>query len=271
MLTRAAVKKFRNTIYTYYHLHTRRLPWRQTRNPYCILVSEIMLQQTQVNRVLEKYTQFLKRFPTLTSLAEAKLGDVYAVWQGLGYNRRAKFLRDLAWVLVSEYKGRLPKTQAELLTLPGIGPATAAALQAFVFNQPALYLETNVRSVYLHHFFKDKVSVPDSALLPVIEQTMDKSNPRKWNYALLDYGVYIKQTFKNPSRRSLHHIKQSKFVGSLRQVRGGVLKQLVQAPASAKELSGLLRFEVERVEAALHALQAEKMIIKKGRRYFLAL
>lgn len=148
------IRAFRAAVWKYFHVSGRHnLPWRKTKDPYKILVSELMLQQTQVSRVLVKYAEFLKAFPTLESLARAPLGGVLKVWQGLGYNRRAKFLHQLAKVVVAESGGRLPRTETELLNLPGIGKATAAAILAFAFNQPVLYLETNVRSVFLHHFF----------------------------------------------------------------------------------------------------------------------
>lgn len=154
-------KKFVKTVWEHYQRHGRRsLPWRRTKNPYYILVSEIMLQQTQVDRVIPKYTSFLKQF-TVKRLSEASLGDVLREWQGLGYNRRAKLLHQCAIQIGNEYKGKFPKTHAELMKLPGIGHYTAGAIMAFAYNSPVPIIETNIRTVFIHHFFHDATDISD--------------------------------------------------------------------------------------------------------------
>lgn len=197
-------------------------------NPYHILVSECMLQQTQVERVIPKYKAFLKKYPTLKKLALAKEVEVLTLWQGLGYNRRARNLVRTAVAITNEFHGKFPQDYEELVQLPGIGPYTARALQVFAFNQPVVLIETNIRAVYINSFFKKKEKVSDKSLLPYIERTIDKSNPRKWYSALMDYGAFLKKEVVNPSRQSIHHRKQSTFKGSKRYVRGQIIKHLLR-------------------------------------------
>lgn len=258
------IAQFRNIVWDYYRKQGRcDLPWRKTRNPYKILVSELMLQQTQVQRVLPKYSQFLKLFPTIKILAAAHLSEVLKAWQGLGYNRRAKFLHQLAQEVTKNHQGKLPRTEVELVRLPGIGKATAAALAAFSFNKPTTYLETNVRSVFLHHFFNDRQGVPDAELLLIIARAAAGQDPRTWNWALLDYGVYIKTTYGNPNTKSKHYTKQSKFEGSDRQVRGQVLRVLGSGPVSSRVLVQELKVDVQRADKILTGLLQEGLISKR--------
>ena len=212
----------------------RDLPWRRTRDPYGIWVSEVMLQQTQVARVDGRWQRWLARFPSLEALARAEVADVLEEWQGMGYNRRALSLRAAAQAMV-DGGGEMPSDERELVALPGIGPATAAGIRAFAFDLPATYLETNVRTVFLHELFSDAEDVPDSALLPLVRETCPKDasnpddDPRTWYYALLDYGAYLKRTVPNPSRRSRSHVRQSRFEGSHRQKRAEVVRLLLEA------------------------------------------
>lgn len=265
MVSTREMAAFQKTIWAYYKKSGRHsLPWRKTKDPYKILVSELMLQQTQVSRVLVKYAEFLKQFPTIQALADAPLADVLRAWQGLGYNRRAKFLHLLAKEVVKKNKGGLPSTEAELLLLPGIGRATASAIMAFACNKPTVYLETNVRSVFLHYFFKDADGVSDSDLLPLIERAAQGQSAREWNWALLDYGSYIKTTFGNPNARSKHYTKQSKFEGSNRQIRGAVLRELEKGALSKTRLMAQLQFDTTKTEKVLADLQKEQLVSKRG-------
>lgn len=225
-------KQFQKIIWDYYRNHARDFPWRRTTIPYRIAVSEIMLQQTQAQRVIPKYQNFIKQFPTWQVLAAAPLREVLLAWQGLGYNRRGKALHELANIICSDYKNKLPANPQILKTLPGIGPATAASICAFAFNQPTVFIETNIRSVFIHFFFKDQDNISDKAIQPLVVKTLDQQNPRQWYFALMDYGVMLKRTFKNPSRKSLHHTSQTPFQGSHRQIRGRILKQLTQSPVA---------------------------------------
>ncbi len=257
-----------STVWKHYRLHGRKnLPWRQTRNPYRILVSEVMLQQTQVERVTQKYRLFLKQFPTVFALADATLGDVLRAWQGLGYNRRAKTLHECAKKITVQFKGRIPKKINDLITLPGVGPYTAGAIMVFAFNEPATLIETNVRSVYLHHFFAHVSEIPDGEIFKIIDRTLDRKNPREWYYALMDYGAFIKKEFGNPNRRSRHFITQPAFSGSNRHIRGSILRLLAARRLSRTNFHELLNFEDARIDAQLETLARESLIVNRRGMY----
>jgi A/G-specific adenine glycosylase len=262
-------KKLVSTVMEYYQTNGRdSLPWRKTKDPYKILVSEVMLQQTQVERVIPKYKAFLSAFPNIEALSNASLGEVLVLWQGLGYNRRAKMLHLCAKALMSEYGGMFPRSREVLKTLPGIGDYTSGAVTAFAFSSPEVFIETNIRTVYIYHFFIDKTQVTDTELLPHIEATLDRENPRVWYYALMDYGSYLKKTIGNQNRNSRHYTKQSTFKGSDRQIRGAIIRLLSKKQCTRSEvLKTLSAFEDLRVDAQLQKLIDEKMVERK-RNYF---
>jgi A/G-specific adenine glycosylase len=246
------------------------LPWRQTADPYRILVSEVMLQQTQVARVIPKYQSFLKEFPTVRRLASASLGDVLRAWQGLGYNRRAKFLKQTAEVIVHTHKGKWPKTFAELRKLPGVGVYTAGALMNFSYNSPVALIETNIRTVYLHHFFKGRNGVSDRELFPYIERTLDYRNPREWNWALMDYGAYLKETVGNLSTQSTVYKKQSDFKTSNRYLRGKIIQLVAREPLTDMMLRAKMSdLDALRIREAITALCEEGLIVKRNKSYLL--
>lgn len=256
-------RAFRRVIYRYYRARGRVMPWRKTTNPYRIFVSEIMLQQTQVERVKEKYAEFIKKFPDFRALARAPLSEVLRAWQGLGYNRRALHLQGAAEHIVRIHGGKLPRETDALELLPGIGPATASSIRAFAFNEPEVFIETNIRSVYIHFFFPRAKNVPDKKLLPLIEKTLDRKNPREWYYALMDYGARLKKTGANPSRRSAHHHTQSRFKGSLREARGAVLRLLLDGKSyTKKELEKESLLEPEKVARAVEELVGEGFLMR---------
>jgi A/G-specific adenine glycosylase len=268
-LSAQEIRGFRKTIYAYYHAHGRsHLSWRKTTNPYRILVSEIMLQQTQVERVEKKYREFLKTFPTLKSLAHAPLADVLRAWQGLGYNRRAKMLHRAAQEVVKHHGGRMPHDFDALTKLSGIGPSTAGGVCAYAYNMPVVFIETNIRRVFIHHFFRDIEGVGDTDIKPLVEITLDQNNPREWYSALMDYGTFLAETIPNPNRKSTHYTKQSRFIGSKREVRGGILRALTEKSLTEQGLCSL-PFEKERIVDILKDLSAEHLIHRKGRRYYL--
>lgn len=263
VLTPESIAAFQKRVLSYYRRNARKLPWRATTDPYCILVSEIMLQQTQVDRVILKYIAFITRFPDVASLAESSLKDVLTMWQGLGYNRRAQNLHKSAQIITSDHNGRLPETREALQTLPGIGLNTAAALCVYAYNQPCVYIETNIRAVYIHSFFPDDDAVSDAQLEPYIEATLYKRDPRRWYNALMDYGVYLKKLHGNPARKSRHHTVQSRFEGSDRQIRGMIIKILGGTDAmSTKELVRWIDKEPERVKAIIDQLVREGLVAK---------
>ncbi len=211
----------------------REMPWRDVDDPYAVLVSEVMLQQTQVARVMERYPAWLAAFPTLEALDAAPLAEVLGCWQGLGYNRRALALKRAAEMALSEFGGALPANARELRRLPGVGPATAAAVVTYAFRLPEPFIETNVRAVFLHRFFAGAEAVPDSALMPIVEATWDSDDPRGWGYALMDYGSWLKRALPDPSRRGAKYARQGRFEGSRRQSRAAVLRAVLAEPGLA--------------------------------------
>lgn len=259
-----SVKAFQKIIKDYYRQQGRSFPWRKTKDPYKILVSEIMLQQTQAPRVVEKYISFLKHFPSVTSLASAKTSTVLQEWQGLGYNRRGLALKKSSEIIVEKFKGTVPKSFEALISLPGVGPATAGDILAFAWNQPSIVIETNIRAVFIHFFFKDSVNIPDSEILPLIKKTLDKTNPRDWYYALMDYGAYLKKTQTNPSRRSKHYTPQSPFAGSNRELRSKILKYiLVYTKQPIENIIESLGIDTEKIEKNLVVMIKEGLLIKR--------
>ena len=265
------LENFAATVTDYYRRHGRHdLPWRLPEpdgafDPYKILVSEIMLQQTQVPRVLPKFTSFLERFPSVAALAGASLKDVLIAWQGLGYNRRAKYLWQAAQLLTSDFGGTFPRTLQELTRLPGVGANTAGAILVYAFNLPAVFIETNIRAVYIYHFFKGQTDVPDKVILALLTRTLDRHDPREFYWSLMDYGTYLKQTVGNPNRASAGYTRQSKFAGSARQLRGKVLQLLAHRAMAKRELVTMLTDE--RLAAVLRDLEAEGMVSRCGDTY----
>ena len=264
------IRDFQKTIYSYYKTNGRKLPWRKTRDPYKILVSEIMLQQTQVHRVLQKYAEFIKRFPTFRVLAKASLPQVLHAWQGLGYNRRALALKKIAEIVEREYGGRLPKSLELLQKLPGIGPATAASISAFAWNAPSVFIETNIRTVFIHFFLKNKKVVRDEEIGKLVLQTLNRNHSREWYWALMDYGAMLKQNGVKYNPRSAHYTKQGKFIGSNREVRGKILRALIAYPqVSIQNLKEKIEIPKKRLSPILNTLTREGFIKKQKGLYAL--
>lgn len=231
-------------------------------------MSEIMLQQTQVSRVLPKYLQFLERFPTVQDLAQASLSTVLVTWQGLGYNRRAKFLWQAAGTVVGEMGDIFPRTPCELMALSGIGCNTAGAIIVYAYNQPAVFIETNIRTVFIHHFFRDQTGVPDKAVQDLVADSLPDPGERTyrdWYWALMDYGTHLKQTVGNKSRASKSYVLQSPFQGSRRQVRGAVIRQLGLGSAGLDELAS--KIDDSRLSDVLQDLAREGMVCDEAGRY----
>lgn len=278
-LTAEQIRKFQKKVLDHYKKNGRFFPWRTTTNPYYILVSEVMLQQTQADRVVKKYKLFIKKFHSFKALAKAPLADVLKAWQGLGYNRRAIQLKKTAEMVTAQYRGQLPNDPVILKTFPGIGPHTAGSICAFAFNMPVPFIETNIRAVYIQHFFsssqvpplvgEDKGGVNDNDLMPLIEQTLDSKNPRIWYNALMDYGVFLKKQFKNPSRKSAHYTKQRPFKGSNREIRGVILRALThKSPLTSSQIIKTIDKEEARILKNLSNLKKEGFIIEKNNKWY---
>lgn len=249
----------------HYRRHGRDLPWRATRDPWRILVSEIMLQQTQISRVVGRYEAFLDAFPDPASLARAPLARALALWKGLGYNRRCLALHRAAAAIVERFGGRVPRSVGDLESLPGIGPYTARAVTAFAFARPAAFIETNIRRVFIQWFFPGRSSVHDREILPLVERTMDRRHPGAWFNALMDYGSWLAGQVPNPNRRSAHHVRQARFEGSRRQLRGRVLALLVDGRARrVVTMARALGITAARLSPIVRGLAAEGFLAGRG-------
>lgn len=259
-----AVRRFRRIVLSHYKKHGRVLPWRETTDPYRILVSEIMLQQTQVDRVIEKYQQFISTFPDIASLAAAPFSKVLNAWLGLGYNRRAMALKRAAEKVMEHFDGRLPSGERELLSLSGVGKYTAAAVMAFAFRQPVVVLDTNIRAVFIHHFFEGCERVADDDIAGLVHETLDTSDPGRWYNALMDYGSMLKKTVPNPGRRSAHYTRQSSFAGSDRQIRAQILRLLADGRSlRAGDIVDSLAGDAGRIGHLLSDLERERFIVRR--------
>lgn len=244
-LTCDEITQFQKTIYDFYNENKRDFIWRDNISPYKIVISEVMLQQTQTARVIPKFENWLEKFPDFATLAQASNHNVLSAWSGLGYNRRGLALLKIAQIIMQDFDGKLPTNPDVLQKLPAIGPNTAGSICVFAFNLPVTFIETNIRTVFTHTFFPGQIEITDKQLLPLIAQTIDKNNARDWYYALMDYGVHLKQHLPKINSASKHYSKQSKFVGSKRQVRGTIIKILTQIKTvSWENLIELLNFEL---------------------------
>jgi len=266
-------KQFVNEVLAYYRENGRQtLPWRQTHDPYKIFVSEIMLQQTQVERVIPKYNAFIEHFPTVTALAEASLAAVLILWQGLGYNRRAKYLHECAKQVVKMHGGLFPSSESDLRALPGVGAYTAGAIMAFAYNVGLPIVETNIRTVYIHHFFRNKSDVHDREIMVLLKQTLPEQNARAWYYALMDYGSHLKRSGHNKGTSSSQYKKQATFAGSNRQLRGTIVRLLTQEIRCTKQFlyKNMGDFTPSKINEQLLRLGMDGLIVKNGRTYQLA-
>ena len=262
------IETFREIILKHYRESGRVFPWRENTNPWGVLVSEFMLQQTQTERVVAYWTRWMEKWPEPKDLAAASLEEVLREWSGLGYNRRARFLKEAAVKITEHFNGKVPAGPDQLKTLPGIGDYSAGAISCFAYNHPSVFIETNIRRVMIHFFFQDSKEVNDSLLFPLLEESLDRSNPRVWYWALMDYGSELKRVTVNPNRRSAHYTKQSKFEGSLRQVRGAVIKSLAKDGSStAEKLQEITGFEYDRIKEALEKLSGESMVAEENGTY----
>jgi A/G-specific adenine glycosylase len=269
--SRPGILEFQQMVLSYYNNYGREMAWRDTTDPYLILVSEIMLQQTQVERVKIKFPEFIEAFPDFAALAAAPLDNVLSVWQGMGYNRRAIALQKCAIRVINEYNGILPADVDLLATFPGIGRATASSIAAFAFNLPVVFIETNIRRVFIHFFFSGTDTVSDADLLPIVEKSLCKENPRVWYWALMDLGSALKKTVPNPNRRSVHYSKQSPFEGSDREIRGTIIRMLLSDPGMIeKQLLAIRIDDPARIKKILAALISEGFIVIQKNRFFLA-
>lgn len=228
-----------------------------------------MLQQTQVERVIPYYNRFIKKYPTARALARAKLSDVLKVWNGLGYNRRAKFLHQAAKILANKKTTEL--TTEFLESLPGIGHYTARAVSSFAFNRPEVFVETNIRTVFFYHL-KTGRKLTDKQLLPLVERALAESGmePREFYAAMMDYGAHLKRQGIKLNNKSKHYTKQSRFEGSARQLRGAIVRELLVHRATLSMLAHRIPRNQQEVAHELARLAAEGLIKLHGKFFSVA-
>lgn len=256
---------FRDSVRSWWDAAQRPMPWRDVPTPYNVMVSEVMLQQTQVARVVPRFTEFVARFPDFGALAASPLAEVLAQWSGLGYNRRARWLQQAARRVHEEREGVLPSDPVWLRTLPGIGANTAGSIAAFAYNTPVVFIETNIRRVMLHFFFSGSDAVHDREILPVIEATLDRDDPRTWYWALMDLGVELARLYPNANRRSSHYTRQSRFEGSDRQIRGAILRALTERGVLlAEQVPTYANAPVERVNLVIEGLERDRLVARRA-------
>lgn len=247
------------------------LPWRFTETrivgAYEILVSEIMLQQTQVSRVLDKFPKFIRAFPTVQHLAHTSLKNVLKEWQGMGYNRRGLYLKQCAEESIKRFNGVIPSDPLLLKTLPGIGPYTAGAVLSFAFNKPIVFFDTNIRKFFIHYFFShqnNKEKISDTEILPIAQRLFYTKNPRLWNYAIMDYGaIMLSRTPKLLSRVKSYH-KQSPFLGSTRFFRSQIVQYLLKHNhATHAELQSMCPYDITPLIENLSKQQLIEQLVSK--------
>lgn len=251
----------------------RSMRWRETPSPYYVYLSEMMLQQTQVARVIPAFAAFLERFPDLHTLASATQADVVAQWAGLGYNRRARYLHQGAGIICHRWNGVIPDDPAALVSLPGVGKNTAGALCAYAFNRRVAFIETNIRRVFIHHFFAPpgELVVPpedpihDREIMPLVEATLPHHDIRQWYWALMDYGTALSRTGENPNRRSRHYTRQSQFRGSTREVRGALVRTLIaEGTLAAEAIPDYRGFPAEQIARAVDGLVNDGVAVRRA-------
>ncbi len=263
-LSSTVINEVRQIIWSYHAASRRSFPWREHITPYRVIVSEVMLQQTQTYRVEPKFVAFIERFPTFESLANAPFDEVLRYWKGLGYNRRAQNLQRIAQTIRTEHGNSVPNNPELLQKLPGLGAATASSICTFINNTPTVFLETNVRTVLIYFFFDASRPVHDKELLPIAEKLLDHTQPREWYYALMDVGVLLKKRVGNLTRLSNAYTKQSRFEGSRRQIRGKILELLLASPTrSIQELEELVADKQKRTAHVIEELLQEQFLILK--------
>jgi len=277
-LTKKQLEILKSALWNYYDENGRHdLAWRKKHTPYAVVVSEIMLQQTQVVRVEEYFRNWMRKYPSWKSLACAPLREVLLSWQGLGYNRRGKYVHDIAKIVTEKYKGKLPSGRVELESLPGIGHYTAGSVRAFAFNESDIFMETNIRTVLFYHLYDYEhmtlKSIDDKELLDVLEKYIQtdqraQENPREFYWALMDYGSHLKQTVGNLNTRARAHTKQSRFEGSRRQLRAQLLRYILDSPRTEKEVIFQGTKDTQLTKDLLNDLVKEGSVRKEKEKYF---
>jgi A/G-specific adenine glycosylase len=269
----------RAALLEWYRPRTSLYPWRtDPPDPYRVLVSEIMLQQTQASRVVPMFESFVSRFPTIGSLAAAPKGVVLRAWSGLGYNRRAVALSDAARIVMAAHDGTIPDDPASLIRLPGVGPYTAAAVASIGFGLPVAAIDTNTRRVVSRAILGLQPAVARSRdVNAAARRWLDRSAPGRWNQAVMDLGREVCRPLPRcevcplssgcrfpsvPRRAAQRTSRRQAFAGSSRQVRGAILRALVgRSPATLASLVRTTGFDREPVAVAIRALHRDGLVV----------
>jgi A/G-specific adenine glycosylase len=253
------INQVQEEILSFYFKNKRDLPWRKTQDPYKILLSEFMLQQTQVNRVIEYYNKWIERWPTIKDLSLASFQDVLSEWMGLGYNRRAPYLHNTSKIIVNNYNCGVLSAMQEYKKLPGIGKYTARAVRIFARNEDIATVDTNIRRILIHMFDLSR-DISDNTLFEIAEACVPKNMSCIWHNALMDYGALYLTSRKTGIKPKS---KQSIFEGSNRQIRGKILRLLIKECYDRKKLSDILDIEQNRLDNILNKMVQEMLISKQ--------
>ncbi|HWR27858.1 MAG TPA: Fe-S cluster assembly protein HesB [Candidatus Thermoplasmatota archaeon] len=264
-ITTTEIKRFQKKVFSFYEKNKRDLPWRKTIDPYKILLSELMLQQTQVKRVILYYEKWIARWPTIDALASASLPEVLHMWMGLGYNTRAKNLHTTARKIVATFNSDVLQAMKQYKELPGIGKYTSQAVQIFSSNSDLVTVDTNIRRILISEF-KLPIKIADKELWLLAETCLPLGESRDWHNALMDYGALHMTAQKTGIKPKT---QQTQFEGSNRQIRAQILRCLLQKSMSFSELEKTVGIGQMRLGAILDKMMNEKIIENKNKTYHL--
>ena len=266
-LTVNQITDFQKKIWLFWKENQRDLPWRETTDPYKIFISELMLQQTQVDRVILKYIEFIKKYPTMNSIVKATDAEIIRLWKGLGYNRRALYARKAMEYLLKHFNGIFPTNEKDLRKLPGIGEYTAKAILSFALHQKVTLIDTNIRQVVEVEFAGGK-KLPEHTLFLIVKKIMPKKETWLWHQALMDYNALFLS--KNKERKKA--VNKIPFKKSNRYVRGRIIDLLrTKSYLKVKLITAMKNYEKskEDVEKAVNTLIKDGLIVQKGNTYSL--
>ncbi|HVQ00922.1 MAG TPA: Fe-S cluster assembly protein HesB [Candidatus Thermoplasmatota archaeon] len=259
------ISKFQRKVWAFYRTHRRRLPWRTTHDPYKILVSELMLQQTQVSRVITFYNKWIQQWPTIQDLAHASRREVLQAWMGLGYNTRALRLQQAAKTIVGDYQGDVVQAMRQYQEIPGVGRYTSQAVLIFATNADLVTVDTNIRRIFIHEFGLPK-DISERNLWDLALRCLPTGRSRDWHNALMDYGALHDTALTTGVKPKT---RQGRFEGSNRQLRAQVIRLLLQQDRSFTELQKRLDVPKVKLQHILATLIEEDFISRKKNRYLL--
>ena len=267
MMSQWKKQTFQKKIFQWWKVNKRDLPWRHTHDPYKILVSEVMLQQTTVSRVLTKYPVFIKAYPTVKDLANASSGDILRIWKGMGYNRRALYLLQTAKTIHEKYYNKFPISEQLLSKLPGLGKYTARAVLVFAFRKDIAMVDTNIRQILTHFFFHDKPQ-SEKIIQELADQLVPIGKSWEWHQAMMDYGAMNASEWRRPERSRRMERKPTPFKETNRYFRGRIIDLLREKSYKEKELIENLYLEYGKDKIfyidLLKKLEKDGLVVQKN-------